>query len=189
MNYEKILKDALNSKATPFEVSSWIEEQFPELIESKDEEIRKALTNVFATHKDYEMFFGVSVEDIRALLEKQGSKDKFIEKELGCIKGYREKAIKRLEELEKQDEQKASYTTIVETGNGGINALVTKELPTDGEQKPADKVGPIVVRDFNSVFSREQVEKIDKRIEESQRLYNAKLRDAMRKAEDFSMTD
>jgi hypothetical protein len=33
MNYEKILKDALNSKATPFEVSSWIEEQFPELAE------------------------------------------------------------------------------------------------------------------------------------------------------------
>lgn len=44
-----------------------------------------------------------------------------------------------------QGEQKASYTTIVETGNGGINALVTKELPTDGcydEQKPTDKVEP-----------------------------------------------
>lgn len=44
-----------------------------------------------------------------------------------------------------QEGQKASYTTIVETGEGGINALVTKELPTDGcddEQKPADTVEP-----------------------------------------------
>ena len=57
------------------------------------------------------------------------------------------------------------------------------------KQTLADKVEPIVVRDFNSVFSREQVEEIDKRIEESQRLYNAKLRDAMRKVEDFPMTD
>ena len=62
-------------------------------------------------------------------------------------------------------------------------------LEKQGEQKSTDKVEPIVIRDFNSVFSREQVEKIDKRIEESQRLYNAKLRDAMRKVEDFPMTD
>ena len=47
--------------------------------------------------------------------------------------------------LEKQGEQKVSYTTLVETGNGGINALVTKELPTNGcddGQKPTDKVEP-----------------------------------------------
>ena len=47
---------------------------FPELKESKDEEIRKALINVFATHKDYEVFFGVSVDDIVAWLEKQGER-------------------------------------------------------------------------------------------------------------------
>ena len=47
--------------------------------------------------------------------------------------------------LEKQGEQKVSYTTIVETGDGGINAFVTRELPTDGcdvEHKPTDKVKP-----------------------------------------------
>jgi len=47
--------------------------------------------------------------------------------------------------IEKQGEQKVSYTTIVETGDGGINAFVTRELPTDGcddEQKPTDKVEP-----------------------------------------------
>jgi hypothetical protein len=41
-------------------------------LEDKDEKIRKALINVFATHKDYEIFFGVSVENILAWLEKQG---------------------------------------------------------------------------------------------------------------------
>ncbi len=41
-------------------------------LEDEDERIRKALINVFATHKDYEMFFGVSVEDIHAWLERQG---------------------------------------------------------------------------------------------------------------------
>ena len=42
--------------------------------DDKDEEIRKALINIFATHKDYEMFFGVSVEDILAWLKKQKTK-------------------------------------------------------------------------------------------------------------------
>ena len=65
--------------------------------------------------------------------------------------------------------------------------IVTEEK--QGEQKSADKVKPIVVRDFNSVFSREQIEEIDKRIEESQRLYNAKLIDAMQKVKDFPMTN
>ena len=49
-----------------------LETLFPELAESEDEKIRKALINIFATHKDYEMFFGVSVEDIHAWLERQG---------------------------------------------------------------------------------------------------------------------
>lgn len=40
--------------------------------------------------------------------------------------------------LEKQGKQKVSYTTIVETGNGGINTLVTGELPIDGEQNPIE---------------------------------------------------
>ena len=69
---------------------------------------------------------------------------------------------------EKQGEQKASSTTIVETGDGGINALVTRELPTDGcddEQKSADKVKPkFKVGDwviFNEHHNRVyQVEKI-----------------------------
>ena len=45
-------------------------------LDDKDEEIRNALINVFATHKDYEVFFGVSTKDIRAWLEKQNHDDK-----------------------------------------------------------------------------------------------------------------
>ena len=43
--------------------------------------------------------------------------------------------------------------------------------------------------DFFSVHSREEVAEIDKRIEKSQREYDAKLRDKMMKAKDFPMTD
>ena len=50
--------------------------------------------------------------------------------------------------FKKQGEQKpikASYTTIVETGNGGVNAVVERDLFTDGcygEKNPSDKVEP-----------------------------------------------
>jgi hypothetical protein len=53
--------------------------------------------------------------------------------------------------LEKLGEQKVSYTTIVETGNGGINTLVTRELPVDGcddKQKSANTVEP---KDYSSI--------------------------------------
>lgn len=39
---------------------------------SENERIRKAIINIFATHKDYEVYFGVSVEDICVWLERQG---------------------------------------------------------------------------------------------------------------------
>lgn len=51
--------------------------------ESEDERIRKALINVFAAHKDYEIFFGVSVEDIIAYLDKQ--KEQNWSKEMGSL--------------------------------------------------------------------------------------------------------
>ena len=43
--------------------------------------------------------------------------------------------------------------------------------------------------DFFSVYSEEEVAEIDKRIERSQKEYDAKLRDKMMKAKDFPMTD
>lgn len=84
-----------------------MEDMFPELKESEDERIKKTLIDFFSEGANNDEFTN-NIPDIEILawLEKQGDKDKFIEKELGCIKGYRENAIKRLEELEKQGEQK-----------------------------------------------------------------------------------
>ena len=93
------------------DVKCAMEYVFPELKETNDEKIRTKLLNLL---KELLELGGVAqdtwsmndCEQFIAWLEKQGDKDKFIEKELGCIKGYRENAIKRLEELENQSEQK-----------------------------------------------------------------------------------
>lgn len=61
---QRLEEDGCFDKITLFDL-------FPELKESEDERIRKAIINVFASHKDYEVFFGASVEDILAWLEKQ----------------------------------------------------------------------------------------------------------------------
>ena len=83
MNYEPKYEDLIERLKKAKEDNSVNDERYccvidkivPELRESTDERIRKALINVFATHKDYEMFFGVSVEDIHAWLEKQKSEE------------------------------------------------------------------------------------------------------------------
>lgn len=66
----KILKEFHDNSAL-FSVRTALETVFPEFNESEDERIRKAIINIFATHKDYEVYFGVSVEDIRVWLERQ----------------------------------------------------------------------------------------------------------------------
>lgn len=67
MDYKEKLKEALNSKATPFEVSSWIEEQFPELRKSDDAIIRNEIISALK----YANYKGVHDKHI-AWLEKQG---------------------------------------------------------------------------------------------------------------------
>lgn len=77
MDYEKKYKEALGWMQSLYnglhgKTKEEAERYFPELKESEDERIRKALINVFSTHQCYEVFFGASVEDILAWLEKQG---------------------------------------------------------------------------------------------------------------------
>ena len=89
---------------------------FPELAESKDERIRKAIhiyLDWLDGRKDCQPKGDYTIKDMIAWLEKQG-------------------------------EQKPNYTTLVETGNGGINALVTREVSNscDYEEKPVGKVEP-----------------------------------------------
>ena len=82
-----------------------IEPIFPELRESEDERIRKEIVELVMqpTWKTEAEFH--RRKELIAWLEKQGEKEKFIEKELGYIRGYREEALRRLQELEKQAEQ------------------------------------------------------------------------------------
>ena len=84
----------------------FLENIFPELCESDDERIRKELISfvrgMLSCHDKPNAERDEKYESWIAWLEKECEKDKFIEKELECIKGYREDAIKRLEELEKQ---------------------------------------------------------------------------------------
>ena len=120
MNYEEKYKEALERAKDYYKVNQKI----------GDSEENEVLSDIFpelaesedeGIRKDLigffkdESFLCHKKEDILAWLEKQGN------------------------------ETKVSYTTIVETGDGGINALVTRELSTDGcddEQKPADMVEP-----------------------------------------------
>ena len=98
-----------------------MEDMFPELKESEDERIKKTLIDFFSEGANNDEFTN-NIPDIEILAW-----------------------------LEKQGEKKVSYTTLAETGNGGINALVTKELPTNGcnEQKPFDyENATIVQKDF-----------------------------------------
>ena len=119
MDYEKKYKEAQGwiEKIYPtlqHEQQMEAEAFFPELAESEDEMIRKMLIK----------FFSKGAENNSST---NGISDKDI-----------------VAWLEKQGEQKVNYTTLVETGNGGINALVTRELSNscDYEEKPAEKIEP-----------------------------------------------
>lgn len=120
MDYEKKYKNALNwiesiypSMSSEQQIEA--EGVFPELAESEDERIRKWCISHFKAA------FRVTKNNAE-------------------YKEYLNNKV--IPWLEKQGEQKSIYTTIVETGNGGINAFITREIPTDGEQKPVDKIDP-----------------------------------------------
>lgn len=122
-NYESRLEEAKKLYQTANADQKYLlESLFPEIIEDEDERVRKVLLDVCdMSLPDIWVKRGIEKEQVIAWLGKQGN------------------------------ETKVSYTTIVETGDGGINALVTKELPTDGcddEQKPADMLEP---KDYSSI--------------------------------------
>ena len=137
---------------------------FPELKENEDDRIREGIIrNLEYLMNKSEGFVKDELKERIAWLEKQGeSIDKITQRartekqrvlltetngeanidwdtrSIQDVKLLLEYGLDYIKKLENQVEQKASYTTIVETGDGGINALVTRELPTDGEQKPAE---------------------------------------------------
>ena len=72
--------------------------------------------------------------------------------------------ISKLLGLEKKEEQKPTYN---------VNTKNSEDPDCDPDH----------------VFSKEEVEKKEKRISNLEKIYRAKLRDAMQKAADFSMTN
>lgn len=129
MDYERLYKDALekakrmynSAKELGFDVDAKnLETIFPELKESEDDRIKEDLIQWINEFPDT-IWRGHYKKDVISWLEKQGDKDKFIEKELGYIKNYRENAIKRLEQLEKQCEKEE-----VDGFDAELNALLKK---------------------------------------------------------------
>lgn len=130
-------------------------------LDDKDEEIRKALINVFATHKDYEMFFGVSVKNIHAWLEKQGKKESdetkaktfLIDKGYpidanGIVPTYEEMYDIIREGLEKQGGQKffdyenANIQQKDFAPKSAMEAIKEEKVDNQNCVKPANKVEP-----------------------------------------------
>ncbi len=138
--YDEALKAAIAAhKDEDRHLKATLERIFPELKESEDERIRKALINVFASHKGYENFYGVSVEDILAWLEKQGEKssDKIVEK------ARTEKQRVLLTETDGSaniDWDCRSLDDVKLLLEYGLDYI--KKLEKQGEQKHTDKVEP-----------------------------------------------
>jgi len=120
-----------------------VEEIFPELADS-EERIRKEFCKDIWTFIPNE-----KAHKYIAWLEKQNDKRSVLNKEdekirktlIEYFNAYPKDYYGELKKshilawLEKQgNDPKASYTTIVETGDGGINALVTNELLTDMDE-------------------------------------------------------
>ena len=117
------------------------EEIFPELKEESEyERIRKQI--VYAINKLNVP--GSEKNKLLAWLEKQGEQKPTIEmKSAEESLGIDSETYNKIVDECIYGEQKPNYTTLVETGDGGINALVTGELPTNGcdyEQKPITKI-------------------------------------------------
>ena len=104
-------------------------------------------------------------------------------------------AMKEIEEkYAESEDEKIIYDAIKEVcnvedarafaqHNETVFNVAKRVLEKQGEQKQVE------VKPFNKVFSQEQIDEIDKRIETEIKLYNAKLMDAQMRAKDFPMTD
>ena len=129
-----------------------LESLFPELAESEDEKIRKGLIQYFNDF-NLDTFAGLDPKKILAWLEKMKVHLKFCKTiQIGDIVTRNEGGVlvnmsqldRIAKKCKKQGEQKVNYTTLVETGNDGINALVTRELPTNGGDEQEQDVNILI---------------------------------------------
>ena len=174
-DYEKLYKKAPEAvkelqSANPSDecIQNWVDDNFPELADSEFERIRKEIIHFLKVQSGQmtpELFFK-SEDKWIPWLEKQKPAEFCEEDEkirrvlIELVKCNERSGYKLLNNvptssmidwLEKQGEQKVTYTAIVETGNGGINALVQGELSAD-KVEPKFKVGDWVVQENIGVY-------------------------------------
>ena len=168
--YDSIIEKANKMHSENCEAcKACIEELIPELAESEDEKMMKEIIElvmqpIWKTEKEFHRR-----HELCAWLKKQVEHANFLSKIQVGDKVTRNEAgvlvnLSQLNRVAKKNEKQASYTTIAETGNGGINTLVTlpiemktaeESLGIDsdtynkivdecifGGQKPADTVEP-----------------------------------------------
>ena len=86
MDYEKKVREALDSEETDYEVVRWIECTFPELAESEDEMIRKSIIECVKEQIRQGNYLNINVDKAIAYLEKQkDSKWSPSEDEMGVL--------------------------------------------------------------------------------------------------------
>ena len=133
---------------------------FPELAESEDEKIRKALKQYFVNsfkNNGVAAICGVHVKDVLAWLEKQGQKEKDILED-AILDGNEDGLIAETIRYknEKQSEQKFEMKTAEESL--GIDSDTYDKIVDEcifGEQKPKENKGNIGVISSNSALSEE----------------------------------
>ena len=146
----KILKD-FHDKSALFSIRTALDTVIPELKESEEEKTKRILHSISSkmsfhlrdifTEEEFQCFDTWS----NAWLEKQENRNTHLCKEDGVVKGF------VITEPEKYfrgvsapiEATSATYTTEVETGDGGIKALVTGKVVM-----PKFKVGDFIVNDY-----------------------------------------
>lgn len=153
IDYEKILKEALNNKSLPFEVASWIEEQFPQLAESEDESIRKEILDYIIkgseSYYDVQQYGREKFEKWIAWLEKPCDK-------VSAIEGFETEFERQVSHLiasaiNREHEYNEGY--VKWTANALLN-FAKHELEKQGGQKST-----------NNQFTLEQAGVLDKHID------------------------
>ena len=179
---------------------AWLEKQAEKnyVTTEEDEKVKKAIKQMYSFLPNEPTYIGdVQVKDIFAWLEKQGKQDaryKYLEELLeadtiyqmavndAMVEEAKTKAIEAISNMDiwdlldpkKQGEQKANYTTTVETGDRSINALVTRDIPFGAKDSELQEVFYHIPEGFHAEIDGNKV--VIKKGEQKPIDYNEELK-------------
>ena len=150
-NYEKKYKEALEKATALYKAEEpmsgcnvLLETVFPELKESEDEKIRKALIKYFTEGREYLSLIPYNKEQCVAWLEKQGEEEIIYRPVAGT--DIRIAAKQALEKIDIGKKVVLAFNGAYIPVNGKTVGEIDREydawLEKQGEQKPADKIEP-----------------------------------------------